>query len=74
MLLFEHYDNGSLSLSINGVEAFRKQAEAAANYFKERTQKINSLEFKEQEIQVEIDYKAVLAVDLSETLKKGDLN
>ena len=71
-VIFENISNGKVDLRTEGKEAFRKQAEAAKNYFKERKQTIVSWTFSKAIVVIEIDYKAVLAIDLPNGMKAGD--
>jgi ketosteroid isomerase-like protein len=71
-IVFENISNGQVDLRTDGIEAFRQQAASAKQYFQEREQRISSWEFENGSITVEIDYRAVLAVDLPNGLKAGD--
>ena len=70
---FESFSNGKVELRIEGIEAFKKQAESAKAYFSERKQTIRSWAFTDQKVRIEIDYRATLAIDFSNALKSGDL-
>lgn len=71
-IVFENISNGQVELRTDGIEAFRQQAASAKQYFQEREQRISSWEFESGSITVEIDYRAVLAIDLPNGLKAGD--
>ena len=71
-IAFENISNGQVDLRTDGIEAFRQQAASAKQYFQEREQRISSWEFENGSITVEIDYRAVLALDLPNGLKAGD--
>lgn len=71
-IVFNNFSNGELTLSLNGVDEFEKQAQLAATLFSERKQQIMELAQEGETIKAEIQYDAVLAQDLAETLKKGD--
>ncbi|MEO1051018.1 MAG: nuclear transport factor 2 family protein [Bacteroidota bacterium] len=71
-VVFENVTNGEVDLTTNGVEEFRKQAESATAYFREREQSVQSWDFKENEIIVDIAYKAILAIELPNGMKPGD--
>ena len=71
-VIFENQSNGETTLSTKGIEQFKTQAEAALQYFTERQQQIESWEFNDQSILVNIDYKAVLAIDFPNGMKAGD--
>jgi hypothetical protein len=71
-IVFENITNGVTTMSLRGIEAFKQQAERAKLYFSERTQIIKSLVCQKDESIVEIDYRATLATDLPNGLKKGE--
>lgn len=71
-VVFKNIANGEINLQTDGIEAFRNQAEQAKAFFSERTQTITSIRFDESETEVEIDYIAILAMDLPNGMKTGD--
>jgi len=71
-VLFENISNGNVTDSLNGRLDFIDQAEQAKSLFSDRFQEITSQTHLENSSEVEIDYEATLAIDISETLKKGD--
>ena len=71
-IVFENVSNGETNMSLMGVKAFREQAELAKSYFSIRTQTIKSFVHQEDETQIEIEYKAILAIDFPNGVKKGD--
>lgn len=71
-VVFENISAGNLDLSIEGKEAFKKQAEAATSYFSERKQVASSWEFTDTAITIKVDYHAVLAMDFPNGMKAGD--
>lgn len=71
-IIFENMSNGVVDLRTDGIEDFRIQAEAATQYFKERTQKIVSWTYSDTTVTIMIDYKAILNMDLPSGMKKGD--
>lgn len=71
-IIFENISNGQLNLRTYGLAAFRKQAEAARQYFQKREQRITSWLFEEHKVTIDIDYSAILSVDLPNGLKAGD--
>lgn len=71
-LLFENIQNGVVTMSLNGLEAFLQQAEEAKSYFTTRKQTVISMVHSEYKTEVEIDYEAVLAMDFPNGMKKGD--
>ncbi|MCP2044094.1 nuclear transport factor 2 family protein [Pontibacter sp. HSC-36F09] len=69
---FKNISNGEVNLSLQGIEAFRKQAEQASKLFKEREQVVLHYQEQENAAAVTIAYRAVLATDISKELKAGD--
>ena len=70
-IVFENIQNGVTNLSLAGLTAFREQAEQAKVYFSERTQTIQSFKHDEHTTEIEISYHAILGMDFSNGLKKG---
>jgi ketosteroid isomerase-like protein len=71
-VVFKNITNGEINLQTDGIEAFRSQAEQAKAFFSERTQTITSIRFGESQTEVDIDYIAILAIDLPNGMKIGD--
>jgi hypothetical protein len=71
-IVFENIADGKITLSLTGLTSFRKQAEQAKAYFSYRKQTIKSYIHHHNETEVEIDYKAVTAMDFNNGLKKGE--
>jgi hypothetical protein len=71
-IVFENVSNGQINMSLTGIKAFKEQAALAKDYFSIRTQIIKSFTHHNDETEIEIDYKAVLAIDFPNGLKKGD--
>lgn len=71
-IVFENISNGKVDLRTEGLKAFKKQAESAKQYFNQRKQTIESWEFKDSVVIININYKAILAIDLPNGLKSGD--
>ncbi|WP_394751003.1 nuclear transport factor 2-like protein [Spongiimicrobium salis] len=72
-VIFENTTNGKVDLRTKGIQEFKEQAEASKHYFTQRKQRILSWRFKESHVSIEIDYQAVLAIDLPNGMKAGDL-
>jgi hypothetical protein len=70
-VVFENIQNDSVTLSLTGLEAFKQQADKAKTFFSERKQTIRSFKHTGNKTEIEIDYHAVVAVDLPNGLKKG---
>ena len=64
--------NGVVDLRTDGIEDFRKQAQVATQYFKERTQKIVSWASSDTTVTIMIDHKAILSMDLPNGMKNRD--
>ena len=71
-VVFENIQHGDVTLSLSGLAAFRQQAEQAKRYFTTRKQSIKSITHLGDAVEVGIDYRAVIAFDLSDELKQGD--
>ena len=69
---FQNIVNGELTLEVEGLAAFKKQASEAITYFSQRTQTITSMAHSGEKVEITIDYHAILAIDLPNGLKKGD--
>ena len=70
-IVFENIQNNETSLSLKGLTAFKQQAETAKTYFTKRTQTVKSFKHFDNNTEVEIAYKAILAMDFPNGLKKG---
>jgi len=71
-IVFKNVSGGETTLELNGIEAFRNQAEQVIGLFAEREQKITNFVCNEEICEIEIDYHATLAADLPNGLKAGD--
>ena len=69
---FENISNGEITLSTNGIIELRNQAKQAKELFKERKQKITNITFQSDEVEVDIDYTGIIAVDIPNGPKAGD--
>ncbi len=69
---FENVSNGEVTLRTQGIEELRKRAEDSNHLFAERKQEITAMRFGEDEVEVEVNFRAVLAADLSEEIRAGD--
>jgi hypothetical protein len=72
-IIFENYSKGMLTHKTEGILAFQEQAVSAKAYFVSREQTIREWNFTEDGVQIDIDYKAELAVDLPNGLKRGEV-
>ncbi|MEX0287992.1 MAG: nuclear transport factor 2 family protein [Flavobacteriaceae bacterium] len=71
-VVFENISSNKVDLRTEGLQAFKKQAESALQYFTKRKQSIKDWEFSDSKVTIVIDYEAILAIDLPNGLKKGD--
>ena len=69
---FENITDGKVTLNIKGIETFKTQAQEATRYFTQREQKITQLTIVNNTAEAQIDYTAVLAVDLPNGMKAGE--
>jgi SnoaL-like domain len=63
-IVFRNVANGTENLRTEGLAAFKAQAEQALPLFVEREQRITSLDFRGETVEVGIDYRGTLAIDL----------
>lgn len=70
-IVFENIQHGERKMRLVGIETFREQAEEAKQYFTERTQSVVAYKDVANETEIEIDYHAILAIDLPNGLKSG---
>lgn len=71
-IVFENIQNGEITMNLNGLEAFKIQAETAKAYFSERQQKIKFFRHEGEKSEIEIAYWGVSAIDFPNGMKKGD--
>lgn len=70
---FKNISDGKVTLALEGLNAFKEQANAAVHYFSKRSQRILNWQFLGHQVNIDIQYEAVLAMDLPSGLKKGDV-
>lgn len=63
---------GETNLTLNGIDAFKAQAQDACKLFKTRNQEIVSIFYGDNHVEVDIYYTGVFAIDLANGLKAGD--
>jgi hypothetical protein len=71
-IIFQNIVNDETTMELDGIEEFRNKAEQAVDIFSSREQTITAFLHNENWSEIEIEYHAVLAVDLPNGLKKGD--
>ena len=69
---FENIADGMVTLSIEGKQALKEQMENARNLFSERTQTITQYSYSKDYVEIRVDYKAMVAVDLPNGIKAGE--
>lgn len=72
-MVFKNIVNGEVTLELNGKMAFKNQIEQAFALFQKREMKILEQTFGDDVVENNVDFKGVLAVDISDELKKYDL-
>jgi len=70
-ILFKNVSGGKTDMILNGIAELKEQALKAKNLFTSRKQTITSFQISNNEAIIEIDYQAILAIDLPNGLKKG---
>ena len=70
---FENISNGVTNMTLTDLNSFREQAEQAKKLFTTRKQTIKSWIHQDNLTEIEIEYNAVLAIDLPNGLKKDDI-
>jgi ketosteroid isomerase-like protein len=71
-VIFKNVSNGETTLELDGIDAFRNQAEQALGLFSEREQKVERFVFDGEGCEIEISYRATFAADLPDGMKAGD--
>lgn len=71
-VVFANVSGGEVNMTLEGMDAFRRQAEEAVRIFSARQQDILNISFYDDTAEVTIHYKGVLATDLPRGLKKDD--
>ncbi|MGB9936816.1 MAG: nuclear transport factor 2 family protein [Methanobacterium sp.] len=72
-MIFRNIANGEVTLELIGKNAFKGQIQQAFALFKKREMKILDQKFDGNTVENKVSFKGVLAVDVSEELKKYDL-
>src|SRR4051794_27284238 len=71
-IIFKNISGGELTHELEGIEDFRAQTVQAAEFFTDREQKITGFSFAGDACEIEIDYRATIAIDFPNGLKAGD--
>lgn len=69
---FINISGGEISTKTKGKEELQKLAEQSVKYFTARNQNIVNSETSEDKIIIDVDYEAVMAVDLPNGIKAGE--
>ena len=69
---FKNISNDIIYMTLNDLSSFKTQAEQSKGLFTKRTQTIKSWKHDNTVTEIEVDYKAILAIDLPNGLKKGE--
>lgn len=72
-VIFRNIANGEINLELNGKDRLKKQAEEALNLFDEREMKITAQKIEGIILENKIDFKGVLALDMLDGPKKGEM-
>lgn len=71
-IVFENVAGGEVNMTLEGIAAFREQAEGATQVFSERQQQVENITFRGDTAEVSIRYHGTLAVDMPEGPQRGD--
>jgi len=69
---FKNRTAGEVTMTIDGLAAFKSQAESVLPFFTERKQTVTGVDDSNGQTEISIDYKAILAADLPNGLKAGE--
>jgi len=72
-IVFLNVTNGEKTMELQGIEEFKKQAIEALSYFSERQQSIESITHTHNSTEIVINYRAIVAMDFPNGLKKGEV-
>ncbi len=70
-VIFQNIQNGTITMTLNGINAFKQQTERVKAYFANRQQQIIGIKHENNKTEIEIDYAATLAKDFPNGLKEG---
>ncbi len=71
-VVFRNYSNGEKDAETIGIQEFRDLAEKSAEIFSSRCQTVKDFRAVDEKTEVQIEYEAILAVDLPNGLKVGE--
>jgi len=70
-VVFENINDGNITMSLKGKDAFLEQAMSVLDLFSSRKQTITSILHRNNISEITIDYEAKVAKDLPNDMKKG---
>jgi len=70
---FKNISNSIVNSHTKGIEEFKELANNSIKIFKERTQTITSYTESDDTVNVEINFRGILAMDLPNGLKSGEI-
>lgn len=70
-VIFENVSGGNVDLRTDGIEELRQQAEDSKSAFSRRKQVITGMSFRDEEVEVGIDFCGTLAIDLPGGMRAG---
>lgn len=70
---FRNFSNGVVDTETKGIESFRQLAEQSAKLFSQRSQTAREIKVSGNIAEIKVDYEAILAVDLPNGMKAGDV-
>lgn len=68
-IMFRNFTNGEMNIETRGIQKFRELAEKSLKIFSSRRQTVIDYNAIEDKAEVQIEYEAILAVDLPNGLK-----
>lgn len=71
-IVFENVAGGEVNMTLEGIDAFRQQAEDAVQVFSDREQRVEHITFSGDTAEVSIHYRGTLAVDIPDGPQRGD--
>ncbi|MFC3745324.1 nuclear transport factor 2 family protein [Paenibacillus sp. GCM10012306] len=71
-ILFRNISNGEIDTETRGIEEFKELAEKSSKIFSSRRQTITNYSAIDDRVEIQIDFEAILAIDLPNGLKIGD--
>ncbi|MEA5114939.1 MAG: nuclear transport factor 2 family protein [Geobacteraceae bacterium] len=73
-VVFENVTGGEVNATVTGIHEFRKLSERAKSFYSARREQITGLESVGDTTTVDISFEGMLAVDLPNGMKAGDIH